>query len=135
MISRQTEIEIKDNSGITKARVINSSKSNYNSKKAWGVGQCVKGVILKGWPKSKSKTRNKIKTKKLEDFVIIQRKKSIIRNDGSSLSFSQNSGVTVTISKDLKLQLSFKRINSAVSLEVKKIKAGTNLVKLAKSLI
>lgn len=138
MIHKQTEILIKDNSGFSKARVINipSQKS-----KGCGVARAVNTVIVN---KANQGIKKKITLNKrsiLQDLLIIQTKKPIMRYDGSSVAFSSNCGVAITKSKDSKLQLDFKRINTAVSLEVKKInseqffRGSYNIIKLAKSLI
>lgn len=135
MIQNQTEISIKDNSGILKGRVVNSKH------KTCTLGQNVKIVITKA-----RQIHNKPKThvghnhgSQLQDALIIQTNCRINRLDGSGLRFYNNSGVSVTINKR-KLVLGFKRIPSCVPFEIKRInsqsafKGSYNIMKLAKSL-
>ena len=125
MIQNQTEISIKDNSGLLLGRCINVGKQSG------AVGQRIKVAVLK------SKTMTKRKSAKrnvLQDLLLIQTKKMIYRNDGSTLRFNGNKGVCVNVGRGAKLQLGFKRITSAVAIELKKSNrsGGLNLLKLAK---
>lgn len=135
MIQNQTEISIKDNSGVLKGRVVNSKH------KTCTIGQNVKIVITKARLKGHSsgaKNRSSIMSQ-LQDALIIQTNCRINRYDGSGLRFYNNSGVSVTINKR-KLVLGFKRIPSCVPFEIKRInsqsafKGSYNIMKLAKSL-
>ena len=131
MIQNQTEIYVKDNSGILKGRCINAGKTHQS------VGARVKVTVSKAKVASKQKS---FKRTGLQDLLIIQTKKSIVRKDGSTLMFNGNKGVCVSLTSRTKLQLGFKRINTAVVFELKKsysLKSGLshNLMKLAKGLV
>lgn len=135
MIQNQTEISIKDNSGILKGRVVNSRH------KTCTLGQNAKIVITKARVKtSGAKNRNlPSMMSQLQDALIIQTNCRISRYDGSGLRFYNNSGVAVTVNKR-KLVLGFKRITSCVPFEIKRVnsqsafKGSYNIMKLAKSL-
>lgn len=131
MIQNQTKILIKDNSGILKGRCINSGKQHQ------GVGMRVKIAISKAKIITKQKS---VKHSGLQDLLLIQTKKAIIRNDGSTITFNGNKAVCVSLSSKTKLQLAFKRINTTVPFELKKSNSlqsqgPHNLMKLAKNLI
>jgi ribosomal protein L14 len=124
-IQTRTEIIIKDNSGLLKGRVINC-KANAT------VGSKLKLAI------TKTKSKDQASKKKLQDVLIIQTKKPLIRLDGSTVSFSNNSAVTINLTR-FKLVLGFKRIPSCVPFEVKcsksDFKGGANIIKLARALV
>lgn len=129
MIQNQTKISIKDNSGLLLGRCINSGKS------CGTVCQRIKVAVLK----SKATTKRKAsKPNVLQDLVLIQSKKAIIRNDGSTIRFNGNKGVCVSAGRGAKLQLGFKRINTAVAVELKqsrRLGLSSNLIKLAKNIL
>ena len=131
MIQNQSKIVIKDNSGLLLGRCINARKP-YAS-----VGSRIKVAVLKAKSITKRKNEsNSSRNKLLQDLVLIQTKRIIIRNDGSTVKFNENRGVCVSKGRGGKLQLGFKRINSSVALELKQSqKTNANLVKFAKGLI
>ena len=132
MIQNQTKISIKDNSGLLLGRCINAGKQGVVPT----LGQRVKVTVLK----SKAITKRKgSKRGALQDLLLVQTKKSICRNDGSTLKFNGNKGVCVSGS-GTKFQYGFKRINTAVTVELKKSLGqyggyGTNIMKLAKNIL
>lgn len=129
MIQNQTEILVKDNSGVLKGRCINKGK-RYAS-----AGARIKVAVLK--TKAAYKQKKAFKKNALQDLLLIQTKKALIRHDGSTLTFNGNKGVCITQGQR-GLQLGFKRINTAVPFEVKQSSAfkqglsAKNLIKLAK---
>lgn len=132
MIQNQTEISIKDNSGLLLGRCINAGKPGVVPT----VGHRIKVTVLK----SKAITKRKgSKRGTLQDLLLIQTKKLICRYDGSTLRFNGNKGVCVSGS-GTKLQYGFKRINTAVTVELKKshtLMSGysSNIMKLAKNIL
>lgn len=131
MIQTQTELLIKDNSGMLKARCIDTRGKRFK-----GIGGHITTAILKAKAVTKQKT---LRRNKIQELLIIQTKKPIRRDDGSTVTFSNNSGVCVTSGS--KVQLGFKRINTTVAIElkkyssIKKAKGSFNLIKLAKNLV
>lgn len=128
MTSLQTRsaITIKDNSGFMKGRVINAMPNAT-------LGSKLKLVITK----SKSK-HQKTKSRKLQDVLVIQTKRPVLRFDGSTIRFNTNSAVAVNLNKNT-LVLGFKRVNTCVPFEVKRgqsaFKGNANVMKLAKALL
>lgn len=137
MIQNQTEILIKDNSGMLRGRCINAGKHNQRG----SVGQSVKVTVLKskGVTKRKGGLKKTVKRGDLQDLLLVQTKKLISRNDGSTLRFNGNKGVCVSGGgRGPKLQYGFKRITTAVTVELKKrhtLSYGSNVTKLAKNIL
>lgn len=127
MIQNKTELFIKDNTGVIKGVVINSLRAS-------SLGDKVTLAITK----AKSKAGVKQKTSKLksdlQDAVVVQTKKRVLRYDGSTIAFNSNSGVCISRS-GAKSVLGFKRINTTVPFELKRRPRNINLIKLAKSLV
>jgi ribosomal protein L14 len=130
MIQNQTEILIKDNSGLLLGRTINAGNTGGS------VGARIKVAVLKSKATSKRKSS---KRNVLQDLILIQTKKVVLRNDGSSVKFDGNKGVCVSVGSRAKLQLGFKRINTTVPIELKKNNQyggqSLNLMKLAKNIL
>jgi ribosomal protein L14 len=126
MTSLQTrsEITIKDNSGFMRGRVINATPNPT-------IGSKLKLVITKSKSKHKKTT-----SRKLQDVLVIQTKRPVVRLDGSTIRFNANSAVVVNLNKHT-LVLGFKRVNTCVPFEVKRgqIKGSANVIKLAKALL
>lgn len=133
MIRNQSELLIKDNSGILKGRCINIGKSPFRA-----IGDFIKISITRSKSSRLSKNKN-IRSNLVQDLLIIQTKKPIIRYDGSTIKFNQNCGVCVNLNvgKGMRLQLGFKRIKTTVPFELKgRIKQGShNFIKLGKNLV
>lgn len=130
MVQNQTEILVKDNSGILLGRCISGGCSK--------VGARIQIAVLK----AKIVTKRKIlKHKALQDLLLIQTKKAILRNDGSTLQFNGNKGVCISMDSRGRVQLGFKRINTVVPHELRKsgnLNSGLsslNLMKVANSLM
>jgi ribosomal protein L14 len=147
MLQIQTKILIKDNSGLLQGKIINSGRA---IKRNATVGNSIKIAVTRA--KSKAglgkniKTSSRVQTSskgQLQDLLIIQTKKIILRNDGSTVKFDSNSGVCISFRSAHKklLQFGFKRINTSVPFELKKhshwqtFKGSYNLIKLAKNLL
>lgn len=131
MVQNETEIFVKDNSGALKGRCINAGKQHQ------AVGAKIQIAILK----TKAITKKKgLKRKAIQDLLLIQTKKTIVRNDGSTIAFNGNKGVCVSTGAR-GLQLGFKRINTSVPLELRRshsLRLGLsplNLMKLAKNVL
>lgn len=130
MIQNQTKIIIKDNSGVLMGRCINAGQQRGI------ISQLIKIAVLKSKASSRTAKRKTSKRSALQDVLLVQTKKTIHRNDGSTLQFNGNKGVCVSKS-GAQLQLGFKRINTAVTVELKKPHRGLspNLIKLAKAVL
>ena len=132
MLINQSELLIKDNSGILKARVLDNKASK--------LGSLVKMVITKTKPKSKKGKTFKQTFDTHIHGLIIQTKAPYCRYDGSSVRFSSNSACVLNL-KNRKFTLGFKRIVSSVPFELlrvnnnNKFKGSSNLMKLAKYLL
>ena len=128
MIQNRTKIIIKDNSGVLMGRCINAGKQR-------GSLQFAKIADLKSKAVFTTK-RKALKRSALQDILLVQTKKTLHRNDGATLKFNGNKGVCVSKS-GTQLQLGFKRINTAVTVELKKSHHGqsSNLMKLAKAIL
>lgn len=150
MIQVQTQVLIKDNSGLLRGKCINSITAPNTTAK---VGHAIKVTITKAKSKaspiiSKAKQQSRLFQRSskgsLQTLLVIQTKKPIIRYDGSTVKFNTNSAVSVGLkasSSKQRLQLGFKRINSTVPFELKNkvhwqaFGPTLNLIKLAKSLL
>jgi len=125
-LQTRSKITIKDNSGLMRGRVINAMPNATLCSK-------LKLVITKRKSKpQKTKSRNK-----LQDVLVIQTKRPVLRFDGSTIRFNSNSAVVVNLNKNT-LVLGFKRVNTCVPFEIKhtlKEKGSTNIIKLAKALL
>ena len=128
MIQNRTKIIIKDNSGVLVGRCINAGKQGSSL-------QLAKIAILKSKTTFTTK-RKSSKRSALQNILLVQTKKTVHRNDGATLRFNGNKGVCVS-KNGAQLQLGFKRINTAVKVELKKSHHGqsSNLMKLAKAIL
>jgi ribosomal protein L14 len=149
MINSKTKILIKDNSDFLEANCINSGAKS--SRKGAKIGQCVKASVSKLRVSSSEKSGLTSASRKegsskhsLQNVLIVQTKAPICRGDGSTIQFNSNSGVSILFKKaGLKKQhqLGFKRVNTAVSYELKnKIYAQeltviSSVIKLARQLL
>jgi ribosomal protein L14 len=124
MIQTQTEILIKDNSGLLKGRCINASHKSFQ-----GIGDNVKIAVRKSKARLFKGKQKRKGIQKTQDVLIIQTRKAMSRWDGSSIKFDSNSGVCVSLKP--RLHLGFHRIKSMVPFELKRI--SPNLLKLAKN--
>lgn len=143
MLQTQTKILIKDNSGYKEGKIINFGI--INKKQQAKIGNIVKAVMtrLKTYKQLENIKSKSNKRKKLNDLLIIQTKKQMLRYDGSTLKYDKNSGVCISVkqrNKQKKLQLLFSRINTSVPYELRnynnwqRFKGSYNIIKLAKDL-
>lgn len=125
VIQTRSQIFSKDNSGIVRGRAV-SVKT-----KVTGLGEVFKLSVSK----AKSHWTNKQKgggKSKLQDALLIQTKKSVLRLDGSSVKFNTNGCVMLSRSGS-KTGFGFKRVNSCVPFELKKFHSAGPIFKLAKN--
>lgn len=140
VIQTQTQILIKDNSGLFKGRCINKRTKSY---------QKIAGHITVAVTKVKALSKRKGSGSRpghKQDLIIIQTKKPLIRYDGSTIRFHTNCGVCINAThsgskpkRSGSAQLGFKRIQTTVPFELKTgfqgAKNGHHLIKLAKTLV
>ena len=140
MIQVKTEILIKDNSGFQQGTCINCQPRKKGAK----VGHSLKVAITKSKRALRAMPRSSISSKEvLQNLLVIQTRKPIMRLDGSTIKFNWNCGVSISFKKAPKnrLQLGFKRINTVLPFELRKrshwqqFQGTFNIIKLAKNLI
>lgn len=144
MLQVRSNVSIKDNSGLIRGKIISNNVSSKGK-----VGSTLKMSVTRAKLKANFKSahtrlKQSMSAKgQLQDLIIIQTRKPLMRNDGSTLVFDTNSGVCINSKGGLKkrLILGFKRINTSVPFELKKQHCNFNqtfsfnLIKLAKNLM
>lgn len=140
MIQTKTKVLIRDNSGPLEASCI--SGSARRRRKGAKVGHCVGASITK--LRAGARGQKEGAKQRLQGVLIIHTKAGVSRGDGSTLEFSRNCGVSVIPKKGGAKKpylLAFKRINTAVPLELRSqkrvqvFKAISSVTKLARRLL